>query len=187
MLERMKKLKEAELKNKEEKLKKEIEDLESKREKDMLEMEDELVKEERTLDEEMMKAMNELLFRERRAYSINHARLQRKIDFTSADNDQMNEVFLYNIAESMFSNPNLKLKESLSFVNYERNKGSERMYQGNASPENYTLEGSSYDAGKERWDEVYQQNNSSVQNSYSSNDSSLEKIDKDLENRRRSY
>lgn len=186
MLEHIKKLKSAEIKNKEEQLKKEIEELEAKRKKDMQEMEEQLVKEEKTLDEEMMKAMNELLFRERRAYSINHARIQRKIDFTGKDSDQMSEVFLYNIAESMFSNPNLKLHESMSFVNYERNRSPENSYSRNASPENYTLETSSYGAGKERWEEVYQRNETSAQSMYSGKDP-LEKIDKELEERRKFF
>ncbi|MGV8169301.1 MAG: hypothetical protein ACP5N3_04565 [Candidatus Nanoarchaeia archaeon] len=189
MLERIKQLKEAEIKKKEEDLKKEIEELEKRRKKEIEEMEEQSVKEEKTLDEEMMKAMNELLFRERRSYSLSRARSQRRLDFGSEGGDEMSEVFLYNVAESMFSN-NPKLKESMSAAGYEKTRGLGASYQSNvvSSLDQYSLESAAKGIQDMNWNEVYQsQESQGGSNMYSSRNSEIDKLDKSLEERRRFF
>jgi hypothetical protein len=186
-LENLKKIKEAEMKAKEEQLKKEIDALEEKRKKELKEIEEEAEKEKKTLDEETMRTLNHMFFDERRSYSMNQARLQRTLDFgtNGAVPEQMSEMFLYNVAESMFSNPNLKLKESLSFSSYNQLRNPSSSYNSGApsSLEQYSLETSSYDTDAPK--EGGYPSAGEPSNMYSSvRNYTLDKLDKELENRR---
>jgi len=189
MLERLKKIKEDEIKKKEEALKKEIAELESKKEQNMSEMKEELSKEQKNLDEEIIKAINELTFDERRSYTLNMARVQRKLNFGDGET-LIGESALYRIADTILSNQNMKLKESMNTAVYggtnSQNSISRSYESSKPSSESYSLSTSSYNVDEFKPADVYQSNDRDVNNYSSVKPSDLERIDKDIENRRRS-
>ncbi|MFA6073480.1 MAG: hypothetical protein WC758_05180 [Candidatus Woesearchaeota archaeon] len=191
LIERMKKFKEAEVKLREEQLTKEIKDLEEKRLKEMKKLEEELKKEEENLDSESAKAMNELFFRERRRYLMNKARVERKAEFldesSSSNNAPKGESFLYSISERIFAGENMKLRESMSSTLYSgRADAFERRYVSTTSYDDLSsVVSSNYSAGGKVEDNYNTTKEIDPTQYISDGASLLERMDKDLENRRR--
>lgn len=196
LIEKLKQLKGVEIKEKEEKLSKEIEDLQEKRKKEIKDLEEQLRKEETVLDEEMVKALNEMFFRDRRRYLMNRARLERKVEFTESHEESFGAVprgesFLYSLSERIFAGENMKLRDVTSFTSYVK-MGDEasRQYANSIS-----LQDSSYledlaraTGGYKESSDTYESIKQENQNSYSRNNkSSFERLDEELNSRRNYY
>jgi len=126
-LENLKKIREAEIKEKGKKISKEIEELEEKRKKEIKALDEQIKKESTEFDEEMFKAMDALFFGDRRSFLMNRARLERKQEIID-DSDPTKprgESFLYDISEKIFAGQNLKLHEIISFESYTRKSENE--------------------------------------------------------------
>jgi hypothetical protein len=187
LIEKLKKLKKAEIVDKEEKLSKEIADLEAKRNKEIKELEEQLKREETLLDEAMLKALDDLFFRERRTYLMNRARLERKVEFTenseeSFGNSPRGESFLYSLSERIFAGENFKLREMTSFTQYmQQSDEASRLYANSIA-----LQDSSYLedlARAQRYEEVYSAQSSISKDSYQNNKSVLEKMEEEMSKR----
>jgi DNA-binding protein H-NS len=196
IIEKLKKLKEVELKDKEEELSKEIDELQEKRKKEIKDLEEQLKKEETALDEEMVKALNEMFFRDRRRYLMNRARLERKVEFTESEEESSGqgprgESFLYSLSERIFAGENIKLQEITSFTTYHKMKDETDRHYSSA----VALQDSSYledlaraVGGYSGESDLYESLKKNNSDSYSrNNQSALERLDEELNSRRNYY
>jgi len=195
LIEKLKKVTEAQRKDKEEKLSKEIEELQEKRKKEIKDLEEQLKKEETILDEEMVKALNEMFFRDRRRYLMDRARLERKVEFVENAEDSFGimprgESFLYSISERIFAGENLKLRDVTSFTAYVKmGDDASRQYSGVVSlQESSYLEDLARAVDKYGSAYQYESNSQGGQRDYSKNSKSvIERMEEEMANRRNYY
>jgi hypothetical protein len=192
LLDSLKKIRGAEIKEKRAKIAKEIEELEEKRKKEMKALEEQLKKEETELDEEMFKAMDALFFRDKRTYLMNRARVERKQEVVdesggTAEAGLKGESSLYDISDKLFSGQSIKLQEIVSMNEYGRSKGRvEGMYISPLRSDENPVE-SSYQRATENKYETAKEGGYAEPNphNYSSNSKSwLDKLEDDLNSRR---